>query len=92
MTTYTLAYSPSANVLWALAPDGDVKGLESQLAVYRDQIEMFDDKEGDDLKIETGLTLTDDLEPGDDLIWTGGATAGDLSVKPGEHYAYAVRR
>jgi hypothetical protein len=91
MTTYTLAYSPGANVLWAFAADGDEATLQRELKVYRDQLEMFDDAAGDDLKIERGLTLTDDLEVGDDLIWTGGASAGRLSIN-GEEFAYAVRR
>jgi hypothetical protein len=90
MKTYTVAYSPSANVLWALAADGDEATLERELTVYRDQLDMFG-HEGDNLKIERGLTLTDDLEEGDELIWTGGASAGRLSI--GKHeYAYAVRR
>jgi hypothetical protein len=91
MTTYTIAYCD--NVLWALAPDDDEESLKRQLQVYRDQLEMFELGERDDgLIIERGLILTNELEHDDDLVWTGGAHVGDLSVEPGRAFRYAVRR
>jgi hypothetical protein len=91
MTTYAIAHCD--NVLWALARDDDELSFKQQLQVYRDQLDMFEQGERDsDLIIERGLTLTDELQFDDDLIWTGGSSVGDLSVKPGLSYRYAVRR
>jgi hypothetical protein len=91
MTTYSIAHCD--NVLWALAPDDDEDSFKRQLQTYRDQLDMFElgEKEGD-LIIERGLTLTDELQFDDDLVWTGGSSVGDLSVKPGLAFRYAVRR
>jgi hypothetical protein len=91
MTTYAIAHCD--NVLWALAPDDDEDSLKRQLQVHRDQLDMFEQGERKgDLTIERGLTLTDELQFDDNLVWTAGSSGGDLSVKPGLAFRYAVRR
>ena len=85
MTTYTIAYH---NALFAIVPDGeDVVAAAADQARAAGTIEDFDSA---DLAIVDGLTLTDEPEEGDEIVWRAMAT--DLADLNGRRYKYAVAR
>jgi hypothetical protein len=84
VTTYTIAYD---NVLFAVVRDGeDVIAAAADYA--KDAGIEFDAAE---LAIVDRLTLTDDIEEGDDIVWQG-ASLGVLTDEGGRAYTYAVIR
>lgn len=83
--TYTIAYT--ADLIWACEIDGtdmdhafDVLDERASVVVPRSEV-----------KIESGLTLTDDGDEGE-VVFAAGAHTGHLTAVDGTEYRYAVRK
>lgn len=86
MTTYTAAFFDSLVI--ATVPDGGdidaaIKDYEEAAGAAFDEDEIF---------VETGLTLTDDPEDTDEIVFKTGSHTGYLVGADGMSYKYAIRR
>ncbi len=78
MTTYTLALHRPSGMLLASAPDGAV-------------LDIPDEFDAADVKLESGLTLTNHTRDGDEVVYSGTAL-GWITDCDDDSYDYAVRR
>lgn len=83
MTTYTIAYDAEADLLIACAPDGAVDLLDNYVKIYLDFAET------EEVEYHHGLTLTNELHDGDEVVYSGKAR-GHLIDTVGTTYFYAV--
>ena len=83
MHTYTLAVADG--VLFVCIPD--TADLAS--AIMRETATAYG--AGIELEIARGLVLTDEVRPGDEVVWQDGPS-GELVDDAGTLYRYAVRR
>lgn len=81
MNTYTIAFTDS--VLLATVVDGSDIDAVIKASVPGDV-------EGEIEKV-SGLVLTDDLQEGDEIVWSGN-DCGYLTDEHGSWFNYAVRR
>ncbi|WKB52321.1 hypothetical protein [Eleftheria terrae] len=85
--TYTIATLAGTGLLIATAPDG--ADIEAAIAAEEKMVgETFDRA---DINITSGLTLTDDVEEGDAVLYSG-FELGELKDAEGRVFRYAVRR
>jgi len=87
MTTYTVAWVPDT-ILTILPGTPAPEAIE---AAIREEEEMHGERfDRDQVSIESGLVLTDEIEPWDDVIWKG-TDGGVIADESNTRFAYIVR-
>lgn len=90
-TLYTIAYDDDADLVVACAPDDELKTtITARVKAYQNGLDAAD-RAPAVIEFHSGLTLTDELQDTDEMVFAGGRR-GRLTDRDGNEFDFAVRR